>query len=56
MTWQPIETAPKNIPILLWDSVQQMCVVANNHYNTWFVNDTYGFCEDGEIPSHYVTH
>jgi hypothetical protein len=52
--WQPIETAPANadtVPVILWDALAMMCVVALRHKNgrEWYVADTYGFAEDGEI-------
>ena len=55
--WQPIESAPLDEPVLVWDG--QVTVAKQTHYkhgNRWWVWDTYGFCEDGEIyePSHWM--
>ena len=52
--WQPIETAPgPDVPVLVWDG---KCTVGRKTtHGSWFVDDTYGFCEDGQIydPTHW---
>ncbi len=55
--WQPIETAPFSVPVLVWDG--QVTVGRQAKYPDgkciWWVHDTYGFCEDGQIykPTHW---
>jgi hypothetical protein len=57
MTWQTIDTctAKPGEPVLVWDG-SEITVAHRSRGNnpTWFVHDSYGFNEDGEIP--YVTH
>lgn len=55
--WLPIETAPKDgTVILVWDKCFKDAAVAHYKGKCWWVNNTYGFCEDGEIPSIDITH
>lgn len=53
--WQLIETAPTepDHPILVWDG---SVVVARHSNGRWWVDNTYGFCEDGQIwePTHWM--
>lgn len=53
--WQSEKTNPAklDIPLLVWDGSQQ--AVGRKVTNScWFVDNTYGYCEDGEIVG--VTH
>ncbi len=56
--WQPIETAPLEKAVLVWD--KQVVVGIQKEYRghpgrVWWVHDTYGFCEDSQIykPTHW---
>lgn len=54
MTWQPIESAPRGegSPVLVWDGAYR--TVAHFVYGGWYVHNSYGFNEDGQIYD--VTH
>lgn len=60
MTWQPIETCPKpsdnksdSVPFMVWDG-DWMTIVHCTEYSPgsirFWVNNSYGFNEDGEVP------
>ena len=56
-TWQPIATAPRDRAILLWDNHFQQCVVARAYGpHHWFIEESYGPNDDGEIPIKDATH
>lgn len=49
MTWQPIETAPKDdSAILIFDPKQGICIATNDgeFMDEWYV-DGYGLCYEG---------
>ena len=59
MTWQPIETFEKpkersdeSPAVLIWDG--ERCAVANFQYDSWWIDESYGYNEGGEI--YHVTH
>lgn len=60
MEWQPIETAPKNTLVLIWDG-RIMCVAERWTYNggkawNWSAVGASGYeCEDDfESPTHWM--
>lgn len=57
MSWQPIDTCPNDTDVIVWDDYSKQCVVAQRSKisGCFFVADSYGFNEDGEIPSKDVT-
>lgn len=54
MSWRDIKSAPKvaDMPILVWDGA--FITVAHWSNGRWWVHNSYGFNEDGEIT--HVTH
>lgn len=40
--WQPIETAPTDEPVLLWDGRKVVVARRARHQGHWYVADTYG--------------
>ena len=41
MSWKPIETAPKNIEILVWDAHYNEPMVAERTSNFWMLKDEF---------------
>jgi hypothetical protein len=58
MNWQPIETLNPvdNMVVYLWDKENEAPVVAIYDLGSWWVNNSYGCNEDGEIPICYISH
>lgn len=56
--WLPIESAPTDdgVVVLLWDRCFEQPVVGTLSRGKWWVENTYGFCEDGEIPRYDISH
>lgn len=59
--WEPIETAPigEDNPVLVWDGVWitvAHCTEYRPGERTWWVHESYGFSEDGQIsnPTHWM--
>lgn len=57
--WYPIEhfTGQDYTPYLIWDkAAKQAAVALRQRSGAWFIHDSYGFNEDGEIPRSDISH
>jgi hypothetical protein len=62
INWKPIETAPFETAVLVWDKSFEQAVVAKKHSKRipsksyWMIDNSYGFNEDGELDANDLTH
>lgn len=56
--WQPIETAPKDTPVLVWAKDEQMITAKYDTRYKWQLLDSGSYAEDHDMsynPTHWMS-